>query len=120
MRALADGRVRWGFYPPGMARKTGMGIWLGDDDPEGVEEGDIAGVSWDERDEDDEEFISQESEFADERTDEEGEVEQIEDEQSEEEVANSNVNQIGGFFAALEVTDSEEGGSEDEDIGDAD
>nr|KIR86570.1 GTPase [Cryptococcus tetragattii IND107] len=120
MRALADGKVRWGFYPPGMAGKTGMGIWLGDDDPEGVEEGDIAGVSWDERDEDDEEFISQESEFADERTDEEGEVEQIEDEQSEGEVANSNVKQIGGFFAALEVTDSEEGESEDEDIGDAD
>nr|KIR48345.1 GTPase [Cryptococcus bacillisporus CA1280] len=120
MRALADGKVRWGFYPPGMAGKTGMGIWLGDDNPEGVEEGDIAGVSWDERDEDDEEFISQESEFADERTDEEGEVEQIEDEQSEGEVANSNVKQIGGFFAALEVTDSEEGGSEDEDIGDAD
>ncbi|ADV19791.1 GTPase [Cryptococcus gattii E566] len=120
MRALADGKVRWGFYPPGMAGKTCMGIWLGDDDPEGVEEGDIAGASWDERDEDDEEFISQESEFADERTDEEGEVEQIEDEQSEGEVANSNVKQIGGFFAALEVTDSEEGGSEDEDIGDAD
>ncbi|KIR53664.1 GTPase [Cryptococcus gattii Ru294] len=120
MRALADGKVRWGFYPPGMAGKTCMGIWLGDDDPEGVEEGDIAGASWDERDEDDEEFISQESEFADERTDEEGEVEQIEDEQSEGEVANSNVKQIGGFFAALEVTDSEEGGSEDEDIGGAD
>lgn len=119
MRALADGKVKWGFYPPGMTGKTDMGIWLGDDDPEGVEEGDTAGASWDERNDDDEEFISEESEFAGEREDEEVETEEVESEQSGGEDANSNVKQIGGFFAALEVSDEEEG-SEDEDVGNAD
>ncbi|OWZ64338.1 hypothetical protein AYX14_02930 [Cryptococcus neoformans] len=119
MRALADGKVKWGFYPPGMTGKTDMGIWLGDDDPEGVEEGDTAGASWDERNDDDEEFISEESEFAGEREDEEVEAEEVESEQSGGEDANSNVKQIGGFFAALEVSDEEEG-SEDEDVGNAD
>jgi hypothetical protein len=31
MRALADGRVRWGFWPPGAApHREGCGLWLGE------------------------------------------------------------------------------------------
>lgn len=78
MCVFVDGKVKWGFYLFGMIGKIDMGIWLGDDDFEGVEEGDMVGVSWDERNDDDEGFISEELEFVDQRVNEEVEVEEVE------------------------------------------
>ncbi|ODO10572.1 hypothetical protein I350_01169 [Cryptococcus amylolentus CBS 6273] len=102
MRALADGKVRWGFYPPNTSGKEGAGIWLGDD----VDESGAADVP------------SAEEETAEE--DEDEDVEDGENQSDEEELSGSEeddkvpMKQAGGFFAALEISEGEEDESEDE------
>ncbi|ODN99483.1 GTPase [Cryptococcus wingfieldii CBS 7118] len=102
MRALADGKVRWGFYPPKTSGKEGAGIWLGDDvDEAGAADGPSAEEETAEEDEDED-------------------VEDGESQSDEEELSGSEeddkmpMKQAGGFFAALEISEDEEDESEDE------
>jgi len=99
LRALAEGRVRWAFWPPGtdlsMVGGAGDGIWISDgDDTVGVYsesdgEEEVEGDHGSESDEKD----SQESDYPDE----EGE---------EEEEAESNEASVGGRFGALALEDA--------------
>ncbi len=113
MRALADGRVRWGFWPPDSdPEREGIGIWL-----EGT------GLN-DEKDDDSEVGIAETAsekaigEDADEQGEDEDETEEgdedeagEEGEEAEEVVANKRNN--GGFFAALNLELDEEDSERD-------
>lgn len=104
MRSLADGRIRWGFFPPGSdADRTGLGIWLG-----AGEEAEAA--------EDDGEESADETPVLDARDDrgqaeedEEGEGESQSEEAGSEEGSGVEADigkpDSGGFFAALQLED---------------
>lgn len=98
MRALADGRVRWGFWPAG-GSEEGKGIWL---DSTPLEEQD--------------EHHSGSEGDAGEQPDESEESEESESEESEDEGGVKAKNNAG-FFAALDVSDDE---SEEEEGSDSD
>ena len=133
MRALADGRVRWGFWPPDadLSGRENRGIWLEggedvDDDvksdvevvPERGMEGDVLSDSG--TDDLSDEETSEVGDAADVgvpeiRKDAEGEAsEENEDESDESEDGGRPGG--GGFFAALEddLSESEEEEEEDE------
>jgi len=108
MRALADGRVRWGFWPPGAVSE--------DEWPEGED-----GTGQD-SDEDRRVIGSAEAGNDGEVSAEEEESDEEEDEEDEAGVTSGRGRIAGGgFFAALEddVSDSEEA-EEDEDQSDSD
>ena len=128
MRVLADGRIRWGFWPPGSeSAGEGVGIWLegsGYDEKEvdgGSEDelasdpgvGEVSGVSG--------ESISGESRVSGEEEDGPGgEGEEEEEEDDDHELNGKGEHgvedpvKVGGFFAALGV-DSDEDSEEEED-----
>nr|ACZ80644.1 putative YlqF-like GTPase protein [Cryptococcus depauperatus] len=103
LRALADGKVRWGFYPPGMTGKPAKGIWLDNDKPNGgrdVEESD------------NEEIEETEQETLQELEEEE-ESETIEERSKEgDHNAKEGMKQAKGFFAALSISEGEDGQEE--------
>ena len=97
LRALADGKVRWGFWPPGSCPDRGnKGIWL-----DGV--GNQA-IQDDRSDSGTMESVSENGDmrFPDElKTDEDiEETERLEPEEDDEQEATG---ELRGFFAALEV-----------------
>lgn len=98
LRALAEGRVAWGFWPPGTekADSDGLGIWISGTDVVGSDE------------EIDPEGDSKESGGEDE--DEESEDEESEDEDDEEEEGEDEDRQnVGiGRFGALAIDTEEE------------
>lgn len=77
MRALAEGRVRWGFWPPGTTpQREGQGLWLGqyeeiaESDPEHhmaklniKSDEDVSPVEEEEEDDEEEEEEDEETEF---------------------------------------------------------
>ncbi|WVQ86042.1 hypothetical protein IAT38_008210 [Cryptococcus sp. DSM 104549] len=114
MRLLADGKIRWGFYPPGMTGKEGMGIWLGAEDGE-KGEGEVGESEWEREDKESGEGESEGSQDEEEEDGEEEDVVEEEEEEEEEEGSeeeapkkSGGVKQAGGFFAALEISDDEE------------
>lgn len=98
MRALADGRVRWGFWPSG-GSEEGKGIWL-DSTP------------LEEREDGEETRPASEAENSDESEEEEEEV--SEEESSEEDKGGFKAANSAGFFAALDASDDETEEEEEE------
>ncbi|WWC65102.1 uncharacterized protein I303_107716 [Kwoniella dejecticola CBS 10117] len=109
MRLLADGKIKWGFDPPGMKGKEGKGIWLENDtssipvyDDEKVEEPKDREIST---------GSEGESESVSEGEEEETEEDEEEESESEHGKPAKNdkiVSQVGGFFDALGIDDDEE------------
>jgi hypothetical protein len=129
MRALADGRVRWGFWPPGsdLSGREGSGIWLDDasvddkaeeagdhSDEEALSESGDSDISEEDEDEDDryEEELRDE-EDAQSPVEEEEEGEEGEDE-SDDDLAGA-AKPKGGFFAALDIGGEDEDENDEED-----
>ena len=134
MRALADGRVKWGYWPQGVDvdSRSGFGIWLSgettglDETEDKTDKEDAAGTyegqelsEWD-----DEDYASEisDSDQAAEKKDEAGEGEEVESEDEDgDQEGDEAVGQGkgGGFFAALQdsepdsTTDDESAASED-------
>jgi len=105
LRALAEGRIGWGFRPPGIpipdgAVKSGDGIWLGNLSDEASDDGhsDVASEAASSDTEEEEES----------HRDDEDKSEEME---TEEEEAGIEVVMSGGRFGALTIEDVE---SEDE------
>lgn len=90
MRALADGRVRWGFWPSG-GSEEGKGIWL-DSTP------------LEEREDGEETRPASEEEGSEEESEEE---ESEEEESSEDDKGGFKAANNAGFFAALDASDDE-------------
>jgi len=124
MRALADGRVRWGFWPPeaDLSGREHRGIWLegGEDVDDDVKsEAEETGRSREERDEKheitmsdyDSDDLSDEGEDSSEEADvRPGNGTADEDEEDSEREDDGGTTGGGGFFAALEedLSESEE------------
>ncbi|WVQ70681.1 hypothetical protein IAR50_000203 [Cryptococcus sp. DSM 104548] len=100
MRALADGKVRWGFYPPNTSGKEGAGIWLGDDEYQ-AGAADVLSAG-------EETAEDTDREGSGEGKDGESESEEEEEEEEESEEERVPLKQAGGFFAALEISEGEE------------
>ena len=102
LRALAEGGVRWAFWPPGTdaskLSETGDGIWNRRDDDEACVNSGSDGEEEEEEEEMEHDRISESGEASEgeEFTDEEAEIE-------EEEAKGAT---IGGRFGALAVEDS--------------
>ena len=123
MRFLADGKIRWCFFPPDTtADRTSKGIWLGgsEDPPE-----DSDGVT------------SAIEDVTDEETDDESNVEvpatnkpkavtfdvaesTSEEEEDEDDSEEEGGGGAGGFFAALQLEDQEDDVDDDDDESDVD
>lgn len=97
MRALAEGRVRWGFWPPGSEpSRDGQGLWLGE---------------WQSSDSDfDSTFSSEDSEPP---TVVSVEAVESDDEEVDDETPAMKLNNAS-FFAALSLDDDEDEEDEDE------
>ena len=108
LRALAEGRVRWAFWPPGTDpskfSETGDGIWIRHDDGDGVVNSESEGEE--EMEEDD---IGSES--GEEASGEEG---FLDEEEEEEEAEESNDRRIVGRFGALALEDAVTESTEEE------
>lgn len=114
MRSLADGRIRWGFFPPdSQVDRTGKGIWLGgeddqvneeevDEDP-GAGDGDLSSEEL-------EDLVSSdlESDIAEGQNATEADLEGI---SSDDDGARGR-KAPGGFFAALDIDDTSSNESE--------
>jgi hypothetical protein len=124
MRYLADGKVRWGFWPPeSQPEENGNGIWLGEDDPiDG--EGGGQDTPWDkgsdEEDSGDEVAVNEEegSDNRDEDDEDEGEG----GSEAERLPQKSRGAGAAGFFAALAIdseddSEDEEEEEDEEDLG---
>jgi hypothetical protein len=118
MRSLADGKIRWGFFPPSnTVDRAGRGIWLGGKADDALEDSDDAiSVGEDElRDATGVRKVRFEGEDTDEESTKSDE--EAEDTDSDEE-GESGKDAGGGFFAALQLEDQsseEEEDEEDED-----
>ena len=106
LRALAEGRVRWAFWPPGtepsILSEAGDGIWIpSGDDTVGVdsESDGEEGVERDRVSESDEEGSQQDDSL---------------DEEEEEEEADLNEASVGGRFGALALEDAATESTEEE------
>ncbi|KAK8850508.1 hypothetical protein IAR55_004426 [Kwoniella newhampshirensis] len=133
MRVLADGKVRWGFNPPGMKGKEGMGIWLNAEGEDARLEDGVGATQRDreeedshlkeEEEEEEEEEIGSESDGWEIDLDdvvEESENDNKDDEETEEEEDDEEekvVSKAGGFFAALEMDDDEDEDEDEKDDG---
>ncbi|BEI88039.1 uncharacterized protein CcaverHIS019_0107570 [Cutaneotrichosporon cavernicola] len=91
LRSVADGRVRWGFYPPGREGQAGVGVWLGGNP-------DLEALG-DESESEEEEGGEREDE-----KESEARSEGDEDEESEDSFVKQNQR---SFFAALSLDESE-------------
>jgi hypothetical protein len=125
MRALADGRVRWGFWAPGadVSGREGKGIWL--DTIPGAQEGDDSGAEIDdvrnellsELEEDEDEASESEEESV--GQDLEEEASPSEDDESEGSSERHSIEKApergGGFFAALDEGSDEQTDEEEDD-----
>lgn len=124
MRNLADGRIRWGFFPPGAKTdRTGKGIWLGgeadavdeEDDDEDRDHHSIPdedGLETEESDvSSDGETESKKVRWAD-----GGDNSPSEDATSDEDVEEEEGQRStpGGFFAALDIDDASDNDEESE------
>ncbi|WWC72532.1 uncharacterized protein I206_106494 [Kwoniella pini CBS 10737] len=123
MRLLADGKIKWGFNPPGMKGKEGKGIWLENDNTSIYEDEKV-----EEHNEDHEDNTISEDEFDDndvsedlsQDDQEEDEHELSEDEEEEEEgqekpMKNDKiVSKVGGFFDALGIDDDDDNDDDEE------
>lgn len=107
LRALADGRVRWGFYPPGgWTEREGVGAWLGgrpDIDGEPDDEDGLDGEMLSDLDSDGDENKRHGAE--------EDEEEEEESEESEDEFQAANKH---SFFAALSLDDGDDDDDDEE------
>ncbi|WVR08573.1 hypothetical protein IAU60_005628 [Kwoniella sp. DSM 27419] len=129
MRNLADGRVRWGFYPPGMSGAAGRGIWLesasqalldqdadhdgaGSDAGDQTDEREIIGEDWESPSDTEEDPTSVAGSATDEAQDEE------EGEDDDDSPETQPVRAARGFFAALEIESEEDEEEEDEEEAD--
>lgn len=95
MRLLADGKIRWCFWPPNaenLQERQDLGIWIGDFMPDVVETEDYS----------DHEH-AQETTAGETITEEDDDEEEEEDESDE-----SAAGQATSFFAALDVEDDDE------------
>ncbi|OCF54772.1 hypothetical protein L486_07908 [Kwoniella mangroviensis CBS 10435] len=119
MRLLADGKIRWGFYPPGTTGREGKGIWLGSE----AEDQDINVYDVEKVDPHRDQATSEEEYYDEEDLDDSEELSELEEENDEEEeqekeekVGKSDkiVGRIGGFFDALGIDDDDEEDEEDE------
>lgn len=120
MRYLADGKVRWGFWPPEtQPEENGNGIWLGEDEVEadGQDAPRQRGFYSEEEEEDDGSEVEQVGEgegleVSDgEEEDDEGVDDNEEEEEDDEEervVAKATAGGASGFFAALALDDGDE------------
>lgn len=108
LRALADGRVRWGFYPPGgWTEREGVGAWLGgrpDIDGEPDDEDGLDGEMLSDLDSDGDENKRHGAE-----EDEEEEEEESEESEDEFQAANKH-----SFFAALSLDDGDDDDDDEE------
>lgn len=101
LRTVADGRVRWGFWPPefdeeALESRLGVGVWLGGD-PDLSE---IVGAQ-----SDTEESAQETDGWEEEASSEGGEEEDTSEEESEDGFAAQNK---ASFFAALSMADEED------------
>ena len=120
MRFLADGKIRWCFFPPNTtADRTSKGIWLGgsEEPPE-----DSDGVTTAIEDVSDEE-TDDESDLEEPVTNKpktvtfdvaESTSEEEEEEDEDESEAEAGGGGAGGFFAALQLEDQEDDDDDDE------
>lgn len=129
MRALADGRVRWGFWPPGsdLSGREGSGIWLDDSSVEdkAEEAGDHSGeeaVSESDDSDNNEEDEDEDDKYEEELRDEEDAQLPVEDGAEEEDGEDETDDDLagaakprGGFFAALDIGGEDEDDEDDED-----
>lgn len=102
LRALAEGRVAWGFWPPGTEKPSeGLGIWI-----PGTE---AAGTDGELTEPDDEPEEPEQSEEGEEEEDSEEEGEE-DDEEDEDEEDDDGIEQRvgGGRFGALAIDGGEE------------
>ncbi|WWC92251.1 uncharacterized protein L201_007205 [Kwoniella dendrophila CBS 6074] len=127
MRLLADGKIRWGFNPPGMKGTDGKGIWLESDTSTTIYEDEkINEVDQADQDqvlntasEGESDFDSEEISEEEEEEEEEEDEEDVEGKEREPNPAKSQqiVNKVGGFFGALGISDTED--TEDESADDS-
>nr|XP_019051132.1 hypothetical protein I302_01581 [Kwoniella bestiolae CBS 10118]OCF30062.1 hypothetical protein I302_01581 [Kwoniella bestiolae CBS 10118] len=117
MRLLADGKIKWGFYPPGMNGRGGKGIWLDSEDGEintyddekvEARQDQTSGEEYDEDDLEDS-SASEEEENGD-----EGEEDEEDEEVEEVRKSDRVVKKVGGFFDALAIDDDDDEEEEDE------
>ncbi|KAK4688597.1 large subunit GTPase 1, partial [Tremellales sp. Uapishka_1] len=110
MRQLADGKIRWGFWPPGseVESRAGKGIWLGDFSHGDAEVGSVGDESSE---------VEEEPEVGDGKSEDEDEEEEDEEEADEGEDDDEDDFQkknVGSFFAALDMSDGDEEEEEEE------
>jgi len=129
MRFLADGKIRWCFFPPDTtADRTSKGIWLGGseeppEDSDGVTTA-IEDVSDEETDDESNLEVPSTNKpkavtfDVAESTSEEEEDE--DDSEEEEEAGAGGAGGAGGFFAALQLEDQEDDDDDDEESDDDD
>jgi len=107
LRALAEGRIRWAFWPPGadlsMLSETGDGVWIQSDSDAAVESG-----SDEEEEEAEQDHVSESGEDASE----EGGGDLSDGDEDEEE--QSNGASLGGRFGALVLEDAGADSTEEE------
>lgn len=113
LRALAEGKIRWGFWPPDIdisairehmpEGEKGNGIWI-------RPLGDVMDDDW----EIESDFESEDGREDKDMRDRESEVEDEEDEEESEEEEGSNVAATSGRFGALLLNEDEDEDAEDE------
>jgi hypothetical protein len=130
MRFLADGKIRWCFFPPNTSTdRTGKGIWLGGAGVEGdvPEDSDgattpIQDISSEEEDDDSDVEVTNSQKTktvqfdVEESDDEEGEEDEEEEDDSDE-ATGTGGGKARGFFAALQLEDQSDS-DDDEEVND--
>lgn len=122
MRFLADGKIRWGFWPPGSQQdRSGSGIWLGEDDgvidggegEDAQSEAEDEMLSVTESDDDAHDQVNGKTDNEDQDEDEDerdndGSHDDEDDDDGEEEESEDRPAEATGFFAALAVDDGDD------------
>jgi hypothetical protein len=123
MRSLADGKIRWCFFPPDTTSdRTGKGVWLGGTEEEILEDSDAAisaveSLTSDDVEEDASEMPRRKSVHFDDEEQEEEDEDEDESSESEREMGGGAKNP----FAALQFEDqSDEDDDDDDDDDDED
>lgn len=119
MLALAEGRIRWCFYPPGTPPdRQGKGIWLGDFPSEEDNQPDSETASGDSSSEDGSRQRSRVKRDAGPIAGSDGSEDESEDDGEASEVERKAKEIDRGFFAALDMGDDDVEGEEDEESSD--
>ena len=123
MRNLADGRIRWGFFPPDSdIDRTGKGIWLGGE-ADVVEEEDDEDADQELTDDEDGRGDESEDSYGSSQAESDVEGRQEHEDEQASEVASSDGDEPGknaapgGFFAALDIGDDTDVSEDSEDDG---